>query len=99
MPFALTLGIDDGVMNYTELDDSATCEKWDAESKEFGEAKLNNKTVKGNFVRMIDEDGNKKSIEGYNKRTYDRVTFNMPKGYKDKLHAYMRERIEDIEVF
>lgn len=41
-----------------------------------------------------DEDGNKKSIEGYNKRTYDRVTFNMPKGYKDKLHAYMRDRIE-----
>lgn len=61
MPFALTLGIDDGVMNYTELDDSATCEKWDADSKEFGEAKLNNKTVKGNFVRMIDEDGNKKA--------------------------------------
>lgn len=45
-----------------------------------------------------DEDGNKKSIEGYNKRTYDRVTFNMPKGYKDKLHAYMRERIEDIKT-
>jgi len=45
-----------------------------------------------------DEDGNKKSIEGYNKRTYDRVTFNMPKGYKDKLHAYMRDRIEDIKT-
>lgn len=36
--------------------------------------------------------------DGYNKRTYDRVTFNMPKGYKDKLHAYMRDRIKDIEV-
>ena len=45
-----------------------------------------------------DEDGNKKSIEGYNKRTYDRVTFNMPKGYKDKLHAYMRDRIDDIKT-
>ena len=62
MPFALTLGIDkDGVINYTETDENATCEKWDAKSKEFGEAKLNNKTVKGNFVRMIDEDGNKKA--------------------------------------
>ena len=36
--------------------------------------------------------------EGYNKRTYDRVTFNMPKGYKDKIHAYMRDRIEDIKT-
>lgn len=44
-----------------------------------------------------DESGNKTPIEGYNKKTYDRVTFNMPKGYKDKLHAYMKERIKDIE--
>ena len=43
-----------------------------------------------------DESGNKTPIEGYNKKTYDRVTFNMPKGYKDKLHAYMKDRIEDI---
>lgn len=45
-----------------------------------------------------DESGNKTPIEGYNKKTYDRVTFNMPKGYKDKLHAYMKERIKDIEA-
>lgn len=45
-----------------------------------------------------DESGNKTPIEGYNKKTYDRVTFNMPKGYKDKLHDYMKERIKDIEA-
>ena len=62
MPFALTMGIDkDGVINFTETDEYATCEKWDAGSKEFSEAKLNNKTVKGNFVRLIDEDGNEKA--------------------------------------
>ena len=36
--------------------------------------------------------------DGYNKKTYDRVTFNMPKGYKDKLHAYMRDRIDHIKT-
>ena len=36
--------------------------------------------------------------DGYNKREYDRVTFNMPKGYKDKLQAYMRDRIDDIKT-
>ena len=36
--------------------------------------------------------------DGYNKRAYDRVTFNMPKGYKDKLQAYMRDRIDDIKT-
>lgn len=61
MPFALTLGIDDGKINFKELDENAVCEKWDAESKAFGEAKLNNKTVKGNFVRLLDEDGNEKA--------------------------------------
>ena len=62
MPFALTLGIDkDGVINFTETDEGAACEQWDAESKEFGEAKLNNKTVRGNYVRLIDEDGNEKA--------------------------------------
>ena len=62
MPFALTLGIDkDGVINFTETDENATCEKWNAESKEFGEAKLDNKTLRGNYVRLIDEDGNEKA--------------------------------------
>ena len=46
MPFALTLGSDkDGVINFTETDEGAACEQWDAESKEFGEAKLYTKTV------------------------------------------------------
>ena len=62
MPFALTLGITkDGTLNFTELDETAACEKWDAGSKEFGEAELNNKTIKGNFVRLLDENGNEKA--------------------------------------
>ena len=62
MPFALTLGITkDGTLNFTELDETAACEEWNADSEEFEQAKLNNKTVKGNFVRLIDEDGNEKA--------------------------------------
>ena len=62
MPFALTMGIGkDGKLNFTELDEYAACELWDAGAEKFKEAKLNNKTVKGNYVRLIDEDGNEKA--------------------------------------
>ena len=62
MPFALTMGIGkDGKLNFTELDEYAACELWDAGAEKYKEAKLNNKTVKGNYVRLIDEDGNEKA--------------------------------------
>ena len=51
--------------------------------------------INGGIIKDIN--GEETQIEGYNKRTYDRVTFNMPKGYRDKLHAYMYDRIDDIQ--
>ena len=61
MPFALTTGIEDNEINFTKLDKGAECEVLDLESGEFTEATLDNKTVKGNYVRLIDGDKNKKA--------------------------------------
>ena len=62
MPFALTLGInDDGTVNFTEMDEEVTCQEWNAEAEAFEDAEYSNDTVKGNFVRLIDEDGNEKA--------------------------------------
>jgi len=58
MPFALSLGIDDDEINFTDLDDNVECTVWDAESGEFEKADFNDKTVKGNYVRLIDGDEN-----------------------------------------
>ena len=62
MPFALSLGInDDGTVNFTEMDESVTCQEWNAEKEAFEDAEFSDETVKGNFVRLIDEDGNEKA--------------------------------------
>ncbi len=60
--FTLTQGLaDDGTLNYVELDKEITCEKMNAESGEFETAEFDNDLIKGNYVRLIDEDGNKKA--------------------------------------
>ena len=58
MPFALSLGIEDDEINFTDLDDDVKCTVWNAESGEFEKADFNDKTVKGNYVRLIDGDEN-----------------------------------------
>ena len=63
MPFALSQGVnDDGTVNFTELDENAKCQVWNAESKAFEDSDADlNEVTRGNFVRLIDEDGNKKA--------------------------------------
>ena len=60
--FTITRGLaDDGTLNYIELDKEITCEKMNIESGEFETAEFDNDLVKGNYVRLIDEDGNQKA--------------------------------------
>lgn len=60
--FTLTMGVaDDGTLNYTELDENINCEKLNIESGEFEKTEFDNDLIKGNYVRLIDEDGNKKA--------------------------------------
>ncbi len=60
--FTITKGIGkDGKTNFQELDNDIICEKLDADSGEFQKAKFDNKTIRGNYVRLIDEDGNEKA--------------------------------------
>ncbi|MGX8773715.1 MAG: hypothetical protein ACSW8G_01510 [Bacillota bacterium] len=83
MPFALSLGInDDGTVNFTEMDDSVTCQQWNAESEAFEDADYSNDTIRGNFVRLIDEDGNKKADKA------EVVAFADAEGYWDNDMAW-----------
>ena len=92
MPFALTLGVqDDGTLNFTELDTSAVCQVWDAESGEFEDAALENDTVRGNFVRLIDEDGNKKADK------VEVVDFEDAEGYWDPDMAWAEGSGANVE--
>lgn len=62
MSFALTMGIqDDGTINYTEYSENAVCKLWDPEAEEFTSAELSDEVLAGNYVRLIDEDGDKKA--------------------------------------
>lgn len=45
----------------------------------------------------IDESGKEVQVVGYNKKSYDRIIFSVPKGYREKLQDFMQERITEIE--
>lgn len=60
--FTLCNGIaKDGTVNYIELDDGFSCEECNVEKGEFEEVEYNDNAVAGNFVRLIDKDGNGKA--------------------------------------
>ena len=63
MPFALSPGMnDDGTVNFTELDEDVACQVWNAETEAFEDADADlNDLSRGNFVRLIDADGNEKA--------------------------------------
>lgn len=57
--FTLCPGIaEDGTVNFITLDDGFSCEEWNKKDGAFEEVEYSDHAVKGNFVRLIDEDGN-----------------------------------------
>lgn len=61
-PFTLSKGVaKDGTINYVKVDQDRTAQYWNAEDQAFEDVQYDDKLVKGNFVRLIDQDGNQKA--------------------------------------
>ena len=89
--FALTEGEKDGKVNFTEMDETVKCTVWDPESSEFAESEYSSDAIRGNYVRLIDNDKNKKAD------TVEIVAFENGKDYWDPDMAWAKDAGANME--